>query len=179
MVIYFCMNVKNIYIFKLNNTLNNTDQRCGEINRGGLIGNMRIVWQTHRQLDKLPYWLIVFVIAWLSPGRSLDVTKKVNYLCWQLNWPQPEKKRKKKGEVASSFFVTSICLCAPKVTGRSVFLLTHQFFRALHIECSSDFEYGAYAYTSALFLSDMTSSNAQWKLKERGGGGLCINSFPI
>ena len=35
------------------------------------------------------------------------------------------------------------------------------------MECSSDFEYRARAYTSSLFLSDMTSSNAQWKLKNQ------------
>lgn len=60
-----------------------------------------------------------------------------------------------------------------KVTGRSVFLLTHQYFRALHMECSSDFEYRARAYTSSLFRSDMTSSNAQWKLKNQ-----CIKPPP-
>lgn len=54
-----------------------------------------------------------------------------------------------------------------KMTGPSVFLLTHQYFRALHMECSSDFEYKACTQTSSLFLSDMTTSNAQWKLKNQ------------
>lgn len=154
--------------------------------------NMHQIWawrQTDRKTDRDIYiynWLIdwsnlyllslsctQWLISWLSLCLSQGSTK-VNYLHWQLKWLRPGKKKKKKERRhhPSSLWLP-FSSAFPKVTGRSVFLLTHQYFRALHMECSSDFEYRARAYTSSLFLSDMTSSNAQWKLENR-----CIEVLP-
>lgn len=92
------------------------------------------------------------------------------------------KKKKKEWERERRHHPSSLWLpfasAFLKVTGRSVFLLTHQYFRALHMECSSDFEYRACAYISSLFLSDMTSSNAHWKLKSSASSSPPPFRFP-